>query len=330
MKSFLRFLLVLLGVIVVGILVLAIIEPKDCTVQRSMVINAPKTAVFDKIVHFKDWPHWSPWYQMDTTAQLSYFGTDGTQGSGYHWVGDSKKTGEGEMTNTGVAGTKMMYALHFIKPFSGNAEGSFTVADTANGQSVVTWSITLHHPFPMNAMNAFVNMDKMLGGDFNRGLENLKKYAESNPATTTGITEVDIPAMTYAGVRKTIVWNDMEKFYMESFGMLGKTVKPIGNAASLFYKWDTVNHNADVAAVFPVSDTTPHTGITYFHVPAGKGYVAMHMGGYSSIGKEHSVLMQYVAGKNQQITLVMEEYIVGHFSEPDSAKWQTKITYLVK
>ncbi len=335
MKSFLRFLLVLLGVIVIGIIVLGVVEPKDVTIQRSIVINAPKTAVFEQVVKFKNWPHWSPWYQMDTNVQMTYNGTDGSQGSNYHWVGDPKRTGEGEMSNTGVEGTKLNYALHFIKPYDGQAQGYFDATDTGNSQTKVVWSISMHQKFPMNAMNAFMNMDKMLGGDFDRGLQNLKKYVETNagPATDAAITEIDQSAMTFAGVRKQMGWSDMTKFFMDTYPMLGKTLHPDANthAYGLYYNWDTLHHTTDVAAVFPIKDTTAHiAGITYFHVPAGRAYVAVHNGGYSSEGREHNALMQYIAAKNQHPGLVMEEYIIGHYAEPDSNKWVTRIIYIVQ
>jgi len=178
MKGFLRFLLALLGIVVLGILVLGIIEPKDFTLTRSIVINAPKPVVKEQVVIFKNWHNWSPWYKKDSLVQMTYFGTDGTQGSGYHWVGTSSQTGEGIMTNTGMTGDKMNFTLRMIKPMQAESPGYFNVADTANGQTVVTWSITMHHGYPMNAINAF--MDKMLGPDFDNGLQYMKTYVEAN------------------------------------------------------------------------------------------------------------------------------------------------------
>jgi hypothetical protein len=180
MKGFLRFLLGLLGVIVIALIVLSVIEPKDVIVQRSIVIQAPKAAVFEQIVKFKNWPNWSPWQERDPKEQIMYSGVDGTAGSGYHWIGDPKLTGEGEMKNTSVEDGKLNYDLNTIKPFKKESMGYFQAVDTVNGSTRVTWSITMHFGTPSNAMNAFMDMDKMLGGDFERGLQNMKKYAEAH------------------------------------------------------------------------------------------------------------------------------------------------------
>ncbi len=180
MKGFLRFLLALLGVVILGILVLGLVEPKDFVLTRSIVINAPKAAVRDQVMTFKNWHNWSPWYKKDSTVQMTYFGTDGTPGSGYHWVGSTSETGEGTMTNTGETADKMNFTLHMIKPMQAESQGYFNVVDTANRQTVVTWSITMHHGYPMNAINLF--MDKMLGPDFDNGLQYMKTYVEAPPA----------------------------------------------------------------------------------------------------------------------------------------------------
>src|SRR4051812_19038405 len=115
MRKFLRFLLVLLGIIVLGIIILGIVEPKEITVSRSTVISAPKDVIWEQIVKFKNWPNWSPWYAMEPTVEMTYFGEDGKEGSYYHWVG--KKTGEGNMKNAGMKDGELDWALSFIKPF---------------------------------------------------------------------------------------------------------------------------------------------------------------------------------------------------------------------
>src|SRR4051812_21427355 len=118
MKKFLRFLVILVAVVAAAVLILALVEPTDVTVMRTTMIKAPKDVVFDQMVHFKNWTNWSPWYEMEPTMKMTYFGTDGQPGSGYHWVGGSK-TGEGEMTNKGVTGTQMDYEMVFKKPREG-------------------------------------------------------------------------------------------------------------------------------------------------------------------------------------------------------------------
>lgn len=333
MRSFLRFLLGLIILIILAIIILGIVEPKDVIVQRSVNINAPQNVVFDQIVKFKNWPHWSPWYQMEPSVQLTYSGNDGEVGSSYHWVG--KKTGEGTMENAGVKNNNELdYVLHFIKPFKSTATGFLKAVDTA-GQTKATWSFTTHYTFPFNASLAFINMDKMLGSDFEKGLANLKKYCEGAAATSGGtatIQEVQFPGHIYAGIRQNNVsWNDMNKFFSDAYGQLGNKLGSYinGPAAGLFYKWDTANHTGDIAAAFPIADSSKKiNSVTYINVPASKAYMIPYKGGYNGIGSAHNALGQRLMSENKKMSLVIEEYVNGPYQDKDSTKWLTNVYYL--
>jgi len=333
MKKFIRFVLGLIAIVLLAWLITAIIEPKDVTVQRSVVIKAPKDSVFAQIVNFKNWTHWSPWYKLDSTMKITYTGTDGQPGSGYQWVGDEKTTGTGSMNDVAVTGTKMDYELHFIAPFEKDAAGFLKAEDTA-GMTKATWSITMHYSFPFNAILAVLKMDKLLGGDFESGLTNLKTYTETGTTPSVGsdvqIKEIQYTAHLFQGVRKTVSWSDITKFCADTYTMEA-AAKTTGPKAGLYYTWDTINKRTDMAAVVPVADTThPIKGATYIQVPAAKAYTATYTGGYSGGMRVHAALAKEAAAKGQQQALVIEEYIAGPATEKDSTKWVTNIYYLVK
>lgn len=330
MKNFLRFLLALFILLIAAILVLGVIEPKDVTVQRSVMINAPAPAIFDQIVKFKNWPHWSPWYQMEPSEQISYYGIDGQVGSGYHWVG--QKTGTGDMKNTGVTDRQMNYLLSFIKPFKKDATGFFKLKDTA-GQTMVTWSVSMHTSFPWNASAVLVNMDKMLGPDFENGLNNLKKYVEGSATTgTTDVQDVQFPGHAYATIRKKISWNDMHQFFADSYSKLANQLgsKIQGTATGIYYMWDTVNHMGDIAAAFPIADTSIKLkdNAAYIYLPSSAAYRVVYKGDYNGLMVPHRKLQQRIMTDNKKLGLVVEEYVAGPGQEKDSTKWITNIYYL--
>ncbi len=250
--------------------------------------------------------------------------------AGYDWAG-SEKTGSGKMTNEGVTGTQMDYALAFLKPHEGKAAGAFKVTDTAGMSRVKPGASVCTMGFPWNAMNAFMNMDKMMGGDFESGLGNMKKYVESHPtAGAVDIKEVDFPTRYYAGVRKTIPMADIMKFCGETYGMVSQAAGSNinGPAVGIYYTWDTVGKTTDMFAGFPVVDTTkPVAGCTFVTVAATKAYMAAKKGGYSDFGKYHMALMKYAADKGKA-AMPLEEYAVSPKTEPDSNKWVTNIYYL--
>lgn len=338
MKKAIRFALVLIILVIALVLIAGLFAPIDVVVKRSTVIKAPHTAVMEQITHFKNWPAWSPWQEKDTAMKVTYNGDDGSVGSGYHWNGDEKKVGEGEMKNTGVSDTSMSFDIDIIKPWEMHMPGSFIVKDTA-GMTKVSWSITKHTSYPFNAANLVVDIDKYMGEDFVLGLGKLKKLLEGNSTTVqqTGpieIKEVDFPGHIYAGMRQEMSWSEMEQFYMENFGPLGKAIgaNVNGPAVSLTYVWDTTRKTADIMAAYPVNDSsTKLKGITYTSVPAGKAYMAVLKGGYSRLKDFHEALKALVARSGKQLILpAIEEYTVSMQQESDTNKLVTNVYYLIK
>lgn len=332
MKKALRIILWLLLIIVAIFVILGLVGPKEATVQRSIVINAPKAVVFEQIRYFKNSNKWSPWMEMDPNIKVEYKGTDGQEGASYVWSGNDK-VGEGEMTNTGVSDGTMNYTVHFIKPFESTSAGYMKAEDTA-GMTKVTWSMTMPIAFPMRAMCVMMGgMDKMIGKDFEKGLTKLKTLVESNPTATSSIDikEVDFPAHTYAGVRKVIHFNEMEKFFADSYAMLGEEVRPVGSAAGLYYSWDEKNGTSDAVAAFPVTDTNKKIqGVWYTYIPASKAYMTVHKGGYAASMNAHMALNQKVTADGKKQSVVIEEYIVGPGEQKDSTQWVTNIYYVLQ
>lgn len=333
MKKFAIFAIVTIIIVLLAILVLAIAEPTDITVSRSVLIKAPKDSVFAQMAIYKNWPNWIPWYQMDSSMKMTFTGAEGQAGSGFHWSGDEHKTGDGEIRTDAINGTEMAYSMSFLKPNKGSAAGTLLAKDTA-GMTLATWTLVMHTPFPKNAMNAFINMDKLLGDDFTAGLNNMKQHVEGRfAATDAAIKEIDFPEFNYAGIRQVVGWNDLMHFFETTYAKLDKELnqKTNGSAVGIFYNWDTTKKQADIAAAFPISDTVNlPKDLTIFHAGPAKAYMAVEKGGYSGAANIHGLLQHHVAAAGKRPLLVMEEYVIGPFQQADSTKWVTNIYYLVQ
>ncbi len=179
-KKFFRYCFIILALFIGGLLIVGLKQPKDIVVSRSIIIQAPKEAVFTQMSHFRNWPNWSPWTRLDTTMKNTFAGEDGMPGSTYHWVGDIGKTGEAEFKLTSVNGTSMVYQFDLIKPQHITTFGSLKAEDMAGGTKA-TFSFTNHFDYPWNAMTIFMNIDNLLSKDFENGLKNMKEYVESHP-----------------------------------------------------------------------------------------------------------------------------------------------------
>jgi len=170
---------VLIGVAgVVAILAgIVAIQPSKYKVERSATIAAPAAAVFDQVNELKKWEAWSPWEKVDPAMKRTYEGPPAGTGAVYSWAGN-KDVGEGRMTIVeSKPGEFVRLRLEFFKPMAGKSTAEFTFKEE-NKQTAVTWSMTGKKNFISKAFCMFMDMDKMLGGQFDKGLGQLKSASE--------------------------------------------------------------------------------------------------------------------------------------------------------
>jgi uncharacterized protein YndB with AHSA1/START domain len=166
------------AVILLGFVVVVAMQPSQFRVNRQADMDAPAEMVFSLVNDFRQWRAWSPWEGKDPNLQRSYAGSSSGSGAIYGWVGN-KQVGEGRMTITeSLPPSLIRILLEFIKPFPGVCNTEFTFTPTDSGTHV-SWTMTGKHNFIQKAFCMFMNMDKMIGGDFEKGLEAMKSAAES-------------------------------------------------------------------------------------------------------------------------------------------------------
>lgn len=171
---------ILAGLVVVFAAFFAFVatRPDEFMISRSTSINAPATIVFEHLNDFHEWQGWSPWDKIDADLKRTYSGPDTGVGATYHWEG--KETGEGEMKITDAkAGEHVGISLNFIKPFPAENTVDFDLVKEGEGTKV-TWRMNGKSNFMSKLFGTFVNMDKMVGADFEKGLADLKKHAEAD------------------------------------------------------------------------------------------------------------------------------------------------------
>ncbi len=338
MKKFLRVVLILLLLVAATVVIAALIAPKETNITSTTVINAPKEAVWEQMVKFKNWPNWSPWHKMDPDQKLTYSGVDGEVGSSYSWVGE--KTGEGSMTNKSVENGKMTYELKFVKPFESTAGGYLMVEDAGNGTTKATWTYTGNNDnFLWRGMGYLMGMKKMLQGQFDEGLANMKAYVESHksemPAAAPKLTveEVQFAATNYAGYKSHVGMGDWEKVLGESLGKLQTAAgaRISGAPVSIIYKWDDDKMEGDVLIGAPIADGKPVDGAAMEKVAATRAYKVAYVGDPAGTGAAHQAIGAKLAEKGEKDVLFMiEEYAVAGDKEKDKNKWVTNVYYLMK
>ena len=171
---------ILIGLLLL-LLVLAVIvalQPSQYRVERSVTVAAPPAVVFPQVNELKKWEAWSPWAKMDPAMKQTYEGPAAGTGASYAWAGNNQ-VGEGRMTITESRPSELIrFHLEFFKPMAGTNTAEFTFKPEGD-QTTVTWSMTGDKNFIAKAMCLFMSMDKMVGGQFEKGLADLKSVAEA-------------------------------------------------------------------------------------------------------------------------------------------------------
>lgn len=148
-------------------------------VTREATIAAPRQRVFDLINDFHRWPEWSPWEDLDPEMQRTYSGAQSGVGAAYEWSG-SRKAGQGRMEITAAEpASRVQIALQFLKPFKSSNTTTFELTE-AGGGTHVTWRMVGQKTFLTRVMGIFTSMDKVVGSDFEKGLERMSDAAVAN------------------------------------------------------------------------------------------------------------------------------------------------------
>lgn len=166
--------------IIAVLLVVIAMQPNEYSVSRSATVNAPAERVFANVNDFHKWDAWSPWAKIDPNMKQSFDGPPAGKGAAYTWEGNDQ-VGKGRME---IAESKpaehIKIDLKFLEPWEADNVTDFTFKP-AGEKTEVNWSMSGRHNFVSKAMCLVMDMDKMIGPDFEKGLSQLKTVAEAAP-----------------------------------------------------------------------------------------------------------------------------------------------------
>ena len=162
---------VLLGVAVVVVLLAVVIalQPSQYRVARTATMAAPAPVVFAQVNDFRNWEAWNPWGTIDPAMKQTYAGAPSGVGAVYTWAGN-REVGEGRMTMVESRPHELIrIEMEFLKPLAGTSTAEFTFRPDGE-RTTVTWSMAGRKSFVAKAIHMVMNMDRMIGGMFEKGL----------------------------------------------------------------------------------------------------------------------------------------------------------------
>lgn len=339
MKIFKIFGILVLVVIAIAMILMLILPTKQ-HVERFIIINAPKTEVYQYLSKLENFNKWSAWNRNDSSLRNTITGTDGTIGAVNTWNGDPAISGEGEMKISSLDIDKeIKHEIKFLKPTEMNAKSEFDL-DEINGQTRVTWQFDLATPRPWNIFNLFTSMNKRMGKDFEEGLRNVKTAIEkAKPATRVQQYEVipiNFTARRYVSYRQQVPWSEITAFFDQHTPRLYNAIRRAGLSPALpvglYYNWDEKNQHTEMAVAIPVVEgTIEEDSIQMIDLPASKAIYVDYYGAYDKSMDAYTALDKYVALNGlQKKAPVIEQYVTDTQREKDTSRWRTMIIYLIQ
>jgi hypothetical protein len=166
------------AVVVVILVVVISMRPGEFRVSRSIAISAQPATVFEQVNNLRKWKNWSPWAKLDPDAKEDYTGPAEGTGASFHWSGN-RQVGEGRLAIVESRPAEYVrFQLEFLRPFKASNIAEFTFKPDGN-QTLVTWTMSGRNNFLAKAFSLFMDCEKMVGPDFEKGLAQMKSVAES-------------------------------------------------------------------------------------------------------------------------------------------------------
>jgi carbon monoxide dehydrogenase subunit G len=162
--------------LIAGVLAYAATKPDTLRVQRTASIKATPEKIFALINDFRSWGVWSPYEKKDPAMKRTLSGAASGKGAVYEWDGNGN-VGRGRMEILESSPEKITIKLDFMKPIEGHNIAEFTLEPDGDATRV-TWVMYGPSPYIGKVMSVFLNMDRMIGTDFEAGLANLKTATE--------------------------------------------------------------------------------------------------------------------------------------------------------
>ncbi|WP_269542824.1 SRPBCC family protein [Cerasicoccus fimbriatus] len=257
------------------------------SVERSILINAPRGKVYATVRDFHQWPQWSPWLICEPDAKLDF----AKDGRSYAWIG--QYIGEGNIAvTTENEGVAIDYRLTFIKPFKAVSKVRFEFGN-AGEQTKVTWKMDSSLPIFLFFLTGM--MKNMIGMDYERGLKMLRNYIEKGDRLSQLdiIGEESFTGFNYLGLRRQCAIAEVGPHMEEDFATIMQAteaagIQPSGAPFSIYHKWDIGKARVDYTIGIPVTNGETPDGLLRGEIPSGKVYSIKLTGPYELLGNAWS------------------------------------------
>ncbi|SMD32853.1 effector-binding domain-containing protein [Reichenbachiella faecimaris] len=337
--NILKKILLVLAILVGLIVVIGLVSPSNVTLERSTVINATPSSVYEEVANLKKTNKWSPWDAIDPEGTSYVFtGPDMGVGAKKEWTSTNDEVGSGSQEVVEAIPDQKVRTELYFGGFDEPAYADFVLAETEEGTKV-TW--TFEGDMGSNPLYKLMGlmMESMLGPTYEEGLANLKSRVESKPTFSIEISEIDAEPINYLAIRETFdvtnpesIGPRMGEIYGQLLGYINENgVMAAGQPMSIYVDYSDTGWEADIA--IPVADTgeVSDENIAAGQTAGGKVLMGVHMGDYNLLDETHKQLQAYMQFNELEANgNGYEVYVTDPTIQTDTAQWRTEVFYPIK
>lgn len=337
----LKYILLLLLIVIIGLAIFIAVQPADYSFSRSRIIQAPQSLLFDKVNDYKNWPQFSPWFEQEPEAKITYKSITKGEGAGYGWNGEILGIGNMETLSSNL-NTSINQKIEFIEPFTSGSDIRWTFKPVKTGTEV-TWAMQGKKDFVSKAFTAFMgSIEKNTGPDFERGLFKLDSItrAEMEIYTISPIETTQHSGGFYLYNTTSCKISEFDKKMAQMLPKIGgyaisNTIRMAGAPFVIYHKWDEENNAAVFSCAIPTSSkiTSSESDILTGQLQPFKAIKTTLTGNFKNLREAWDKAMKYAETNNLEVIEtgpMIEAYITDPSTEQNPAKWVTEIYVAIK
>lgn len=331
---------ILLGIVILlaVLFLVSFFLPSKVYVERSMVMNAPSSVIFEQINTLKNWENWSPWHKIDSNMGLSYEGPESGVGASYSWTSENKNVGNGKLT---ISGSWPNDSILTDLEFTGQdkAISGYYLKEVEGGTEL---TISMKMDMGSNPIYKYFGllMDKYIGDDYMKALTNLKAIVESEQKFS--VIEMEAPEVRAISIRFKAPIQDInakfEEVHAELLAYLSKNnIISKGAIFCVAHAWTEEEGGlCDLEIAAPVSESDYNNAklsgnFTKLLLPPSKVACVDYYGPHEGTGVAHEAVGKWLVDKNMVVTGAPREiYITDLNAKLSPQEYHTKIYYPIK
>jgi effector-binding domain-containing protein len=327
---------IIVGVLVAAILIIPLFSPATAEVSSEIEIALEPSLVFPAVASFQKRDVWDPWVTNDSTTVVTINSKPGYVGSTYSW--DGERLGTGRMEVISVKENQYIQSNLWFGDVETPSRVEWHFAPVEGGTRA-TWSFSQETTYPFGRLGMIFGK-VFLKRSFDLGLANLKEWLESQPAPASSLGPISIqlqqPIVALVakggGTVEAIGQQLGELFDLAYTELVKQELQPAGPGFVHYLDYDEVTGYTNFEAGFPVTAKGKVAGVVYpVSFPEMEVVQAVHTGAYEGFTNSYGLLEKYMEENAIEVTgEVFEFYTVNMKTEPDTARWQTRIAFPLK